>query len=172
MTAEHRRWFGCAAVLAAVTLGGCAGYRLGSSLPADIRAIHVPTFVNKTGEPLLEVETTAAVIREFQTDGTLKVVGDVSRADLELRAELLTYKLEALRFDPNERRTADEYRLRIEARLVCRRIGGGAVLVSRKVDGESTFTLSGSLNAAKQSALPKAARDLAHNVVEAVVEAW
>ena len=52
---------------------GCVGlgYRLGSSLPPDIRSVYVPVFVNRTGEPRVETEATRAAKQEFQRDGTL-----------------------------------------------------------------------------------------------------
>ena len=59
-------------------LCGCAGYRLGTLLPPEIKTIHVPTFVNKTREPALEAETTGAAISEFQKDGTLRITDSES----------------------------------------------------------------------------------------------
>ena len=59
----------------AIVLTGCASYQLGSMLPNDIKTVYVPTFINKTGEPMIESEATQAAIRELQKDGSLKVVG-------------------------------------------------------------------------------------------------
>ena len=69
-----RGWiqYGAASMALAVALTGCAGYRLGTMLPPDIQSVAVPTFINRTSEPLLESETTRAAIREFQQDGSLR----------------------------------------------------------------------------------------------------
>ena len=68
------------------SLSGCTGYRLGSTLPADIKTIYVPTFVNKCGEPNLEGTATQAVLEELQKDGTLRIAnrGKASEADLRM----------------------------------------------------------------------------------------
>jgi hypothetical protein len=63
---------GLALVLPA--LPGCVGYRLGSTLPPDVKAVYVQLFVNRCNEPLLEIDTTNATIAEFQKDGTLRIV--------------------------------------------------------------------------------------------------
>jgi hypothetical protein len=155
----------------AATLGGCRGYRLGSTLPPGVRTVHVPTFVNRTREPLLEAEATQAAIREFQRDGTLRVTG-AREADLVLEAALVDYRLEPLRFQPDRARTTREYRLRLFADVTVRRAGVEAPLLTRRVQGESTFEPAGDLSSAKRGALPQAARDLAHDIVESVVEYW
>jgi hypothetical protein len=121
-----------AVVATLVMLQGCVGYRLGSTLPKDIRTVYVPTFVNATGEPQVEAETTAAAIREFQKDGTLRIAADERSADLVL----------------------------------------SVTLTQSKVQGDTTFTLSGGIASSKKEALPDAAEDLAHSIVSAVVEAW
>lgn len=150
---------------------GCAGYRLGSTLPPGLKTIHVPIFVNQTGEPLVESETTSAAIAEFQKDGTLSVVSEV-QADLILNVVLTGYRLEPIRFQQNNIKETREYRLRLDARLKCIRTSDGSVLTSRKLIGEATFLPSGSMSLSKQKALPDAAQDLARDVVSAVVEAW
>ena len=72
-----------AIVLACVLLPGCAGYRLGSMLPPDIKLVHVPTFINKTSEPQLEIATTRFALQEFQTDGSLKLSSAEEAASYE-----------------------------------------------------------------------------------------
>ena len=59
-------------------LGGCLGYRLGTTLPPGIRSLHVPTFVNLTGEPGLESETatTASVAPTTTTPPTAAMSGN------------------------------------------------------------------------------------------------
>ena len=152
--------------------GGCAGYRLGSTLPPDVRTIYVPTFENRTGEPLLEAETTAAVIDAFQQDGALRVVSSAAEADLWLTVVLFRYRLEPVRYNDDDRRRAEEYRLLIDARIDCRRPGSEEPLTSGRVQGDATFISTGSQAAAKRAALPDVSDDLAHDIVERVVEAW
>jgi hypothetical protein len=133
--------------------------------------VHVPAFVNRTGEPQLETVTTSATIREFQRDGTLRV-SDAGSADLVLTATLKGFALEPLRFERDRAKTAREYRVRITAHIVFAKPGSDEALVDKTVQGEATFILSGDITSAKRSALPEAARDLAHDIVESIVEYW
>jgi len=151
--------------------GGCLGYRLGSTLPPGISSAHIPAFVNRTREPLLERETTKAAIQEFHKDGTLRVT-DADRADAIVKVTLTDYGLEPLRYDRDRAKLTKEYRMTIKAEVVFMRVATGEVLLKRKVEGESTFEPTGDLSSAKRVALPKAAGDLAHDIVECVVEYW
>ena len=167
-----------AAVLTAVlgmlaAVSGCTafGYRLGSSLPADIHTVHVPTFINRTAEPLLETEATQAVIRELQKNGSLGVETP-ERADAVLNVTLTQVRLEPVRYERDNRRTAEEYRILIHADIAFSRAKTGAVLVERTVHGEKTFEPGGDLASSKRAVLPSATDDLAHQIVKAVVEFW
>lgn len=160
---------GC--LVAVLAVSGCAGYRLGSTLPPGLKTIYVPTFVNNTREPQLESEATQAVLQEFQKDGSLSLT-TADRADAILRVSLVSYRLVPLRYDKDRAKTTREYRLKLQADVECTRTDTGDVLVSRRVSGESTFEPVGDLSSAKRDALPEAARDLAHDIVESVVETW
>jgi hypothetical protein len=163
-------------VLAALALcmglaSGCVGYRLGSTLPPGIESVYVPTFQNESGEPLLETQTTGAAIQELQKDGTLRV-RDKSGADAMLEVTLISFTLEPLRYERDQSKTTNEYRMRIRAEILFTRLRDGSVLSKRTVEGEATFEPSGSLTTAKREALPEASRDLAHDIVENIVEYW
>lgn len=173
---RHFRYTAAARVgltlLALCLLPACAGYRLGSMLPPDIQTVHVPTFINDTDEPLLEIETTRAAISEIQRDGSLRIAS-ADEADAILTVRLLDFQLQPLAYDLNRRAAAEEYRMYITASVVLtRRDNDEIVAQSPRVTGESTFALVGDLTSAKQSALPEASRDLAHLIISRLVEAW
>lgn len=168
-TATTRTWLAWAA--AALFVGGCAGYRLGTTLPPGIVSLHVPTFVNETGEPQLEIETTRAVLQEFQKDGALRVVAH-DDADAVLSVKLERFVLEPLRYERNEVRATSEYRIVIIAWIEFTRVADGEHLTQRRVRGEATFEPAGDIALGKLDALPDAAEDLAHQIVETVVEYW
>jgi hypothetical protein len=152
--------------------GGCAGYRLGSMLPEGVASLNVPTFVNKTKEPLLEVETTRAAIEEFQKDGSLKVVGELD-ADAILEVTLSEFRLDPVAYRKDTRTAAKQYRMIVYASIVLKRRSDSTVIMQApKVRGEAVFDVLGDLSSSKQQVLPIAARDLAHNIVERVVEYW
>ncbi len=152
-------------------LGGCLGYRLGTTLPPGIRSLYIPTFVNRTGEPGLETTTTQAAIREFQQDGTLRIASEES-ADAYLDVQLQVFKLQPLAYEEDNSRTAEEYRLIIIAQVDFYRSDSDERLSRRLVRGESSFEPSGDLSVGKMEALPEAAEDLAHQIVKTVVEYW
>lgn len=154
-------------------LPGCAGYRLGSMLPADIETVFVPTFVNQTDEPLLEVDATQAMFRELQRDGSLKVANSEADADAVLTVTLTDFDLEPVVFRTDIRSAAQEYRMLITASMVMRRTSDQSVVVDTPaVTGDYVFEVLGDLSSSKRLALPDAADDLARRLVQRVVEYW
>lgn len=154
-----------------LVITGCTGYRLGSTLPPGIKTLHVPTFKNATGEPQIETRTTSAAIIEFQKDGTLEITGP-DKADAILTVTISKYTLQPLRFDSNRSKATREYRLILRADVVLTRRGEEKPMIDTYVQGDTTFFPAGDLSSAKRDALPEAARDLAHDIVELIVEYW
>ncbi len=169
---KNRRWF---AIIGIALIGflqpGCVGYRLGSSLPPDMRSIFIPMFVNESQEPLIEVESTNATIAEFQRDGTLRIAAE-DIADLVLECKLLSVTLDPLRYSKTDRSQPNEYRLSLNALIVLKRAGSNRVVSRQSLVGESTFVFTGNLAGSKRNAIPEAAEDLAKRIVESVVETW
>jgi len=161
----------CAVGLLSLTIAGCV-YQLGSSLPPNLKTVYVPMFINQCGEPQVENETTQAAIAEFQRDGALEIVPSANAADLVVEVTLSSYKLEPLRYEKDQSKTTKEYRLRIAADMVVRRTRAQTVPTTNSVAGEATFLVSGDLTSSKRTALPAAARDLAHKIVQSITEAW
>lgn len=166
------RWTALFLAAGCVAVCGCAGYRLGSTLPPGIRTVYVPAFLNQSGEPQLEVETTRAVLREIQRDGTLRVAGR-NQADTVLHVKLTGFRLEPLRYDANRSRRTVEYRCIIQADVTFERLRPREVMIdAHQVRGSTTFIPAGNLTSAKRRALPAAAHDLAQEIVGLVVEHW
>ncbi len=150
---------------------GCLGYRLGSTLPPDMKTVFVPIFVNGTKEPQIEIKTTSMVIQEFRKDGSLRVT-NADDADTKLEVTLVAYELVPLRYEQGRAKAGSEYRMTLRAKVVFREMDTSKVLSESLVFGDATFLLSGDMATAKGKALPVAARDLAHDIVESVVEYW
>jgi hypothetical protein len=153
-------------------LNGCLGYRVGSTLPSNIKTIHVPTFVNQTSEPLLEVECTTAITQEIQKDGSLKIA-EGSTADSILEGTMTKITLDSLVFD-NTRETATvEYRLTIHASIVLKdRLRDTVLVHNPDVIGETTFEIFSDLSSAKREAIPEAAEDLSRRIMDAILQSW
>lgn len=175
MTANTVRWTARGiGVLLMVALPGCVGYRLGSMLPPDVQTVYVPTFVNRTSELLVEVETTQAVLEELQLDGSLRVVPNEDEADSVLDVTVYGFDLTPIEFDRGRQRTrAEAYRLTLTAAMTLKRPGTGEIIAQYPVvRGDADFELLGDLTSSKRRALPDAAEDLAHDIVESMVEVW
>lgn len=151
---------------------GCAGYRLGSMLPPDIKSVYVPSFINETGEPLIEIECQRAVIEELQRDGSLAIANE-ENADAIVRVRLREYRIEPVVYDTVSRSNVRQYRIKIAAALVMTRRVDDSVIVERPaVRGEGVFNVAGDLSSSKLVGLPVAAADLAKSLVQQMVEAW
>lgn len=156
----------------ALLLNGCAGYRLGSMLPDDVKTVSVSSFVNKTREPLVEIESTQKTIEELQRDGSLSVAKKES-ADAQLEVTIVDFQLQPVRYDSERGTTARQYRMWLTANVVLKRTKDNSIIVDNpRVRGEYVFDVLGDLTSSKTRALPFAAEDLAHNIVETIVEVW
>lgn len=170
---RNARWMvvpGIVVAVIAVLAGGCA-YQLGTTLPSDLRSIFIPTFVNKSGEPQLEIDTTRATITEFQKEGNLKVM-PTDQADLVLTVTLTGLKMEPVRFENDNVKAATEYRVTLSADISVKKVRTGEVILKRSVSGDTTTLYSGDTTSTKRAAMPLASRDLALKIVDAVVEYW
>lgn len=151
---------------------GCAGYRLGSMLPADVASVYVPSVVNKTAEPLIEIDVTQAIIQNIQQDGSLRVV-NAEDADTILTVEITGYELEPVAYRKDVRSAANQYRINLTANMVLRRTSNDSVVAeSPRVTGSAVFDVLGDLSSSKLTGNPAAADDLATRIVQRIVEYW
>lgn len=146
---------------------GC-GYRVGSLLPKDIKTVAIPVFVNSTAEPELETIVTNGIIQETIYDGTLKIEEEED-ADTLLLGEIIDYRREPLRFTEGE--VTREYRLVIAVQVAFKDLKRNEIMWENpRIEGYTTFFVATSLPESERLALPDAVKDLAHHVVEKVVE--
>ena len=158
--------------LLAVLTGGCAGYHLGATQPLPYRSVAVPMFKNKTLKPQLEAQVTNAIIKRFQTDGTLRIES-ATEADIVITGQITKFyrrELRATRIDVNAPR---EYRIIIEARIEARVRGTGELVFAPVlVEGHADTFIGTDLQSADEQALPLIAEDLAKRVVPLLAERW
>jgi hypothetical protein len=159
------------AFIIAVCVCGCFGYRVGTLLPKDLKTIFVPAFKNITNEPNLEIRATNAVVDRLNIDGTLKTITDKENADTLLEATIIKYDRKPVRFSGGS--TPSEYRLTLSAKVTFMNLRTGIPLWSDKIiTGKAEFPVRGNLPSSETAALPAAFEDLAHNIVQAIVEGW
>ena len=161
-------------ILTAATVAlwsGCANYRFGTTLRPDLRTISVATFQNASGEPQIETSITAAVLREFQSDGQLRVK-DADEADILLTGVITEYTLNPVRSERNNPKSTAEYKAIVRMHITAVERANGKKVTEQNVTGSKTFAAAGDLMSARRSILPDVSRDLARKVVDAVISAW
>ncbi len=158
--------------LALLAGAGCAQYRLGSMLPADIHTVYMPTCVNQTTEPLIEQDVTRAILSQIQMDGSLRVVPE-ENADTVLTINLTKFWLDPVAYKSGDSSTANQYRMSIRASFVLRRrVDNSVVAESPSVTGWYDFDFTGDMTSSKSIALRPAAEDLGRRIVNKIVQYW
>lgn len=161
-------------------LAGCAGYQLGPVKPKRLEGIEkiaVHTIRNQTLEPRIEMLLTNTIIKQFQQDGTFRIVRDKD-ADAILEVELEQILRRPARLQSGNVLLAREYTLTLRARYKLSRPGTGEMLDSRAISGETSFFASGSsliqadVNQDQRQAIPLAAENMAVRMVAVISEGW
>ena len=170
MRAERRGVRIGLALLVAISLGAC-GYTIRGNLPAHIKTVAVPVFVNRTQEPAVENSITSAVVEAFTTNGRLRVVNREG-ADSLLEGQIIGYKLEPLAFDA--RANARQYRLIVTLNLRFVDLRRNEVLFEEKaLQEKADFSVAGLVSASiarEEGALRQAAIDIGRAVVNLAVD--
>jgi len=172
-----------ASLAAVFFLDGC-GYTTRSLLPSNFKTVYVENVVNRinvTAEqtnlrmyrgyrPGMEVNITKAIIDQFLFDGNLKVAPE-GKADLMLKAELIDYKRDPLRYDSND--NVEEYRIKLIVNIELLDAKTGTLQwKERGFAGETTYMTTGPLAKSDEQAVAAVMADLARRVVERTIEAW
>lgn len=104
MSRSHRRWGGCAACIAAVSIvagfGGCAtdpngGYAFASTHDMTVDSVYVPMFYNETFTHGIESQLTDSIIKQLKVATPWKVTSE-STAQTTLTGRITGSRLSAL----------------------------------------------------------------------------
>lgn len=160
-------------LLLAWLLGGCAGYQLGPATPAYLKHIHaiaVPTFTNNTLVPRIEVLVTNTVIKQFQQDGTFRIV-NADQADATLKCEIVGVGRNPARSVRGNVLSTTEFNLVLTVKYT---LTGrdGKVLAPGGVSGSTSFFVGSDVATDERQALPLAAEELARHLVSQLSEGW
>ena len=163
--------------IAWVLVGGLAlsacGYQMAghgeSQLPPHLNTIAIPVFENTSLEPTIQRPFTEALRRAFITDGRLKLVNDVVKADLVMTGTLTSYSISAVAF--NDRDVAVEYWVIIQADIEVVDRVNNQTYVKQKVKTRWDYIAEDSVvttEASRQAALTQAYRVLSQRMVSLV----
>ncbi len=158
------------------------GYSLagrGSFLPASIRIIGIPMFVNNT--PIFEVEkrVTAKVTSEFIGRGKWKIQPDTNGVDALLNGEISSITVTPATF--TEERQASKYVITVTTKIEFRDVKADKILWSNPyLQFREDYELSNTANVIDPSAflgqdvnaLDRLASELARSIVSAILEAF
>lgn len=171
-------------LLLITVLSGC-GYTTRSMISNEFKTIYITPFVNKiditqeadTGNkyklyrPHLETTVTRVVIDKYLFDGNLRPT-DLTSADLALKAELIEFRRDPLRYDDNDE--VEEYRVSVRVRMsLWNNRKNETAWEEDNFGGEATYFTAGHTGAkSEEAAVNEAIADLARRIVERTVEEW
>jgi len=160
-----------ALALAAALLAGCGstyGWRR-SSVPTDVRTVHVPTFRNESDVPELGVIASRQILREFQREGTFKVRSEED-AVVEIQGVIKKASSGINAYDrrSGSRKSSYSFTAIAEVSVVDKR--SKQVLVdNREFTATTVFTSGGDLSTGKRDASGRLMEDLSRQVVDCVL---
>ncbi len=172
-------------LIALLMLLPSCGYRvsgLGGLVPEGAKSIAVPTFVNGTREPSVDIMVTQAVVDEFLADGRLKVT-DPERADIVLKGKVVKYEVTALSYT-KDASFVQQYRVRLvvdasledprSRKILWQEKGIEAIFIS---DYPISYNTDATVNIretkiSKEAAIKKASQDIAWTLRSRVLEGF
>jgi hypothetical protein len=162
------------AALIAFGFTGCLGYHIGPVKPyylRDVQSISVPTFKNSTLQPRIEVLVTGTVIKQFQQDGTFRIVGD-GEADATLKGEITSITRRPTRSVRGNVLATTEFGLTMTVRYSLVDRSGKQIAPPANALGTTSFFVGRDVNTDERQALPLATGELANHLVSQLSEGW
>jgi len=171
----------CLCLLSVASSLGC-GYSLagrGSFLPASIRTIGVPLFVNSTQVLEIERRLTEGVRSEFIGRGKYRVLPEAAGADAVLTGEITSITLTPSSF--NEQQLATRYVITVTTKLEFKDVGADTILWSNpawqfreeyEVTNATTATEPNAFLRQETNALDRITQNFSRAVVSAILEAF
>jgi hypothetical protein len=169
-------------IVGAAAAAASCGYALagrGNTLPAHIRVIAVPQFVNETSEPELDIRLTDAVRRELQGRGRFTIRQDPAGADAVLSVTIKQHTATPIGFNAGQ---ASRYAVTVIADVTFRDQTKNEVLdgsnpnlaVREEYDlgGATAPTDLAGLFRQDRNAIERLARTFAETLVTAILEAF
>ncbi len=168
-------------LIALVSLSGC-GYGLagrGSSLPAYVRTIGIPLFINSTPIFDLEQTLTQRVRLEFIGRGKYQVTPDATGTDVVLNGEITSVALQPTAF--NEQQQASRYAITVVVKVTLKDLKQDKVIYENagltfrdeyEVTSGATAGDVGSFLGQNRDALDRLATDFSRSLVSQVLEAF
>jgi len=131
-------------IICMVILVGCGYQMVGKEthVPPGINSIAVPTFINQTFEPGIEVPFTQGFLREFIQDRRVKVVGR-NEADSVLEGVIKSFKIYSVSYDRSG--IALEYQTTVVIDLTLRKKTGEILWMEKDLSDSRVYRTSSNI---------------------------
>lgn len=159
-----------AAVMAAIFLAGCAGYKLGptNGTIAGEKKVQITPFLNHTLEPRLGDAVTTALRKRVGQDGTYRLATH-GGADIIVTGVLTHYDRHELNFVPHDVLTVQDYRVSVTARITALNVTTGNATTWTNT-AYTLVRVGSDLTSSERQAMPVLADSLAKNVTDLLVD--
>lgn len=155
-------------ILACMILAGCANYSWKSSVPAEMRTVQVPVFRDSSGLTETGPVVTRQLLREFQREGTFRILSD--GAAIEVQGEVVSAKSKDENANYKHGSRLHGGMLVLKARVsVIDKVKGSVLVDNRDYTGEAHYSSEQDNTTAFRDAAGRAADDLAQKVVDDVL---
>ena len=163
-------WRGTLFILA-LTLAGCAGYKLGptNGIPAGSRSVSIQPFANRTHEPRVPEYVAISMRKLLQQDGTFRLETS-GKPDIMVSGEITRFLRTGLSYQTNDVLTPQEYTLTMVAHVVAVDMNTGRTNVNRDVSGLTYILIGNDQSSAERQAIPLLADSLARNAVSLLTD--
>lgn len=161
-------WMAGACVAVAVMCAGCAGYQLGSPVPAELRTIHVPAFENRTEYPMVGAMAAQQFMDAIIEDGTFTLT-TYDRARLRVQAIATDITSSSVRYDRENTMIPDEYFVTLKVQLyVFDRVTGETYINGKTFTASDSVLTRGEFQTGVTDSLPRVSRKLAQRMLTAL----
>lgn len=162
------------ALIVALAITSCAGYRIGATKPVElehIQKIAVPTFRNLSLEPRSSVLVTNMVVKQFQRDGSYQITLE-ENADAVLRGTIIQMERRQLRSAKFNQLRSREVQLKIRVEYVLEEASTGIILAQGTTQGDTNIFLDPNYQLSERQAIEDATREVAERIVSRISEGW
>ena len=153
-------------IVCIVLLAGCGYQMVGKEthLPPGITSLAIPTFINQTFEPGIEVPLTHGFLREFIQDRRVKVVGR-DEADSVLEGVIKSFQISSVSYDRSG--IALEYQTTLVIDLTLRKKTGEILWMEKDLSDSRVYRTSYNIlvsESNKAAAIQSLARFMAERI--------
>lgn len=165
--------FACAMAMA-VSLTGCAGYRLGTQKPShltQVTKLAVPTFENLTLEPRLGSLVTNAIIKQIQNSGGYEIVS-IENAEAIMEGRVINVNRSQFRADRRNVLRTSQLLMTLRVDYNIKDTGTNTIIHRGRASADSYTILDANIQNSEAQALEDAAQRLSVNVASDITEGW